>query len=63
LGCSGGFDYTSDNWVEKAIAETGGFDLILDSAMGDTLNNLIKVTKSGGRNRFLWSYKRKCNGI
>ena len=49
LGCSGGFDYREENWAEKAISETGGFDLILDSAMGDTLNNLIKATKPGGR--------------
>lgn len=49
LGCLGGFDYKEDKWTEKAIEETGGFDLILDSAMGDTLNNLIKVTKPAGR--------------
>jgi len=49
LGCSGGFDYTEENWAEKAILATGGFDLILDSAMGDTLNNLIRVAKPAGR--------------
>lgn len=49
LGCSGGFNYNDENWTEKAISQTGGFDLILDSAMGETLNNLIKVTKPAGR--------------
>lgn len=63
LGCSGGFDYASDNWVEKAIDETGGFDLILDSAMGDTLNNLIKVTKPGGRIVFYGATRGNATGF
>ncbi|WP_194974537.1 quinone oxidoreductase family protein [Aquiflexum lacus] len=49
LGVENGFDYTDDNWSDIASEETGGFDLIIDSAMGDTLDHLIKVIKPGGR--------------
>ncbi|SNR93598.1 NADPH:quinone reductase [Belliella buryatensis] len=49
IGALGGYNYTDEDWVKKSLEETGGFDLIIDSAMGDTLNNLIKVVKPGGR--------------
>jgi zinc-binding alcohol dehydrogenase/oxidoreductase len=49
LGAKGGFDYSDKNWSEKALEETGGFDLVVDSAMGDTLNHLINVLKPGGK--------------
>lgn len=63
LGCTGGFDYREENWAEKAILETGGFDLILDSAMGDTLNNLIKATKPGGRIVFYGATRGNATGF
>jgi zinc-binding alcohol dehydrogenase/oxidoreductase len=49
LGAKGGFIYSEENWSEKALEITGGFDLVVDSAMGDTLNNLINVLKPGGK--------------
>jgi NADPH:quinone reductase-like Zn-dependent oxidoreductase len=49
LGVKKGFNYKDESWAEKALQETGGFDLIIDSAMGDTINNLIHVVKPGGR--------------
>jgi len=49
LGVKKGFDYSKDTWATEALDETGGFDLIIDSAMGDTLDNLIKAIKPGGR--------------
>jgi len=49
LGAKGGFIYSEENWIEEALKSTGGFDLIIDSAMGDTLSDLIKVAKPGGR--------------
>lgn len=49
LGIKAGFNYKEDKWVNQALEVTGGFDLIIDSAMGDTLNNLINVVKPGGR--------------
>jgi zinc-binding alcohol dehydrogenase/oxidoreductase len=44
-----GYDYTKEKWTEKALQTSGGFDLIIDSAMGDTLDQLISVVKPGGR--------------
>ncbi|MCH7399412.1 zinc-binding dehydrogenase [Belliella sp. DSM 107340] len=49
LGAKGGFNYKKEDWAKEALELTGGFDLIIDSAMGDTLGNLIQVTKPGGR--------------
>jgi len=49
LGAAGGFNYTDDAWVAQAKKETGGFDLIVDSASGKGFGNLIEVVKPGGR--------------
>ncbi|SHN26827.1 NADPH:quinone reductase [Cyclobacterium lianum] len=48
MGVAAGYNYRSD-WVGQAKAEMGGFDLIVDSAMGDTLNGLIDLANPGGR--------------
>jgi zinc-binding alcohol dehydrogenase/oxidoreductase len=49
LGAKEGFLYTATNWPEEALEISGGFDLVVDSAMGETLNNLINVLKPGGK--------------
>jgi len=49
LGAEGGFIYSDPNWVEEAKSLTGGFDLVIDSAMGNTLGNLLDVIKPGGK--------------
>lgn len=49
LGAEGGFIYSDPNWVEEAKSLTGGFDLVIDSAMGNTLGNLLDVVKPGGK--------------
>ncbi|MCH7402065.1 zinc-binding dehydrogenase [Belliella kenyensis] len=49
IGAKGVFNYTDTSWTSKALEQTGGFDLIIDSAMGETLADLIKVIKPGGR--------------
>lgn len=43
------FNYLDTNWTEKALEATGGFDLIIDGAAGDTLNQLISVCRPGGK--------------
>ncbi|MDF2157850.1 zinc-binding dehydrogenase [Algoriphagus sp. CAU 1675] len=43
------FNYKNEDWTERALASTGGFDLIIDSASGNSINNLIQVAKPGGR--------------
>ena len=49
LGVSSVYNYLDHNWVSKANEETNGFDLIIDGAVGDTLNHLIQVAKPGGK--------------
>ena len=49
LGAKAGYNYKNNDWTEKALEETGGFDLIIDGAAGNALNDLINVTKPGGR--------------
>lgn len=49
LGAEGGFIYSAPNWVEEAKSLTGGFDLVIDSAMGNTFGNLLDVIKPGGK--------------
>lgn len=49
MGVTAGFNYKDEKWTDEALALTGGFDLIIDSAMGNTLSKLIKVAVPGGK--------------
>lgn len=49
LGAIKGFNYQDHNWISQAQEAAGGFDLIIDSAAGDTLNHLVQVVKPGGK--------------
>lgn len=49
LGALAGFNYKSDDWQRTALKETGGFDVIIDSAGGEQLNTLIKLVKPAGK--------------
>lgn len=44
----GGFNYKDEEWQKQAKKETGGFDLIIDSAGGNALNKLLDAVKPGG---------------
>ena len=46
LGAVGGFNYTKDQWE---LAAQVGFDVIIDSAGGDSVNTLIKLVNPGGK--------------
>ena len=48
-GALAGFNYKEENWPKKALKETGGFDLIIDSAGGNQLNALIAGLKPAGK--------------
>jgi NADPH:quinone reductase-like Zn-dependent oxidoreductase len=48
-GASAGFNYTEANWSVQALQQTGGMDLVIDGASGDTLSMLMDVCKPGGR--------------
>ncbi len=49
MGAKDGFNYKTEDWASRANAETGGFDLVLDSASGKGFARLIEVLKPGGR--------------
>jgi len=49
MGAKSVFNYSLDDWTETAMEKSNGFDLIIDSAVGDTLNKLIDVVKPGGK--------------
>lgn len=48
-GADFGYNYLDPNWTGKALEDTGGFDVIIDGAAGDSLNRLISVCKPGGK--------------
>lgn len=49
LGAQGGFNYKDPQWAEKALKETGGFDIIIDSAGGSDFNKLLDLALPGAR--------------
>jgi zinc-binding alcohol dehydrogenase/oxidoreductase len=48
-GASAGFNYTDANWSAQALQQTGGIDLVIDGAAGDTLTHLMDVCNPGAR--------------
>ncbi len=48
-GAKNGFNYKSEDWWKNALKETGGFDVIIDSAGGDLVNIYLKIIKPAGR--------------
>ena len=49
IGASDAFDYGVANWSTAALESSGGMDLIVDGASGDTLSQLMNIAKPGGR--------------
>jgi NADPH:quinone reductase-like Zn-dependent oxidoreductase len=49
LGVAGGVNYHDQNCYIELSKKIGGFDVIIDSAGGDTLNQLLASLKPGGR--------------
>ncbi|PTX91291.1 zinc-binding dehydrogenase [Opitutus sp. ER46] len=52
LGAKGGFRYTDADWASRAVKETGGFHVIIDSAGGAEFGRLVDVAAPGGRIAF-----------
>ena len=63
LGASGGANYRQDGWHKKLGKETGGFDVIIDSAGGDGFSNLVKLCKPGGRIGIYGGGRGTINGL
>lgn len=49
LGAKAGFNYKTKDWQKEALQTSGGFDLVIDSAGGDQINDFIKMMKPSGR--------------
>lgn len=49
LGATGGENYHNDHWAANLKKETGGFDVILDSALGPGFGHHLDLAKPGGR--------------
>jgi zinc-binding alcohol dehydrogenase/oxidoreductase len=49
LGAKGAYNYKKESNYSELWKTKGGFDLVIDSAGGDQLNNFIKVLKPRGR--------------
>lgn len=53
-GAEKGFNYKEKDWV-KVASKTGGFDAIIDSAGGASVNDYLKLIKPGGKMVFYGS--------
>ena len=49
MGCAGGVNYKTQNWHKTLLREAGEFDVIIDSAVGDSIDALLGLLKFGGR--------------
>ena len=49
LGIKGGRNYKEEGWHKKLMAESGGFDVIIDSAGGPGFANLLVLANAGAR--------------
>lgn len=49
MGAKGGFNYKTEGWAKAATAQTGGFDVVIDSAAGAGFADLVKVCKAAAR--------------
>lgn len=49
LGARGGVLYTDDDWVQQLQVMAGGFDIIVDSALGDAFAHHLDLANPGGR--------------
>ncbi len=63
LGAKGGVSYKDEAWDKTLLKETGGFDVIIDSAAGDGFATLVKVAAPAGRICFYGGTRGKINGL
>lgn len=49
LGAAGAFDYNDPDWYKNPWQTKGGFDVVIDSAGGDQINNFLKIMRPAGR--------------
>jgi D-arabinose 1-dehydrogenase-like Zn-dependent alcohol dehydrogenase len=49
LGAVSGFNYKNPEWTKEALKESGGFDIVIDSAGGPQFSQLLDLMMPGGR--------------
>lgn len=49
MGASGGYNYREKDWHKNLWKTRGGFDVVIDSAGGDQINQFIQIMRPGGR--------------
>ena len=49
MGAVGGVSYKSREWVQALRQQAGGFDVVVDGAGGDGVNELLDLATPGGR--------------
>lgn len=49
LGAINGFNYKDPEWTQQALKESGGFDIVIDSAGGPQFSQLLDLMVPGGR--------------
>jgi zinc-binding alcohol dehydrogenase/oxidoreductase len=63
LGAKGGFRYNTEGWAKSATEQTGGFDVIIDSAVGSGFAELIKTCKPAARVCFFGGTAGPMSGV
>ncbi len=48
-GATGGYNYKQKDWHKNLWKTKGGFDVVIDSAGGDQINQFIQIMRGGGR--------------
>ncbi len=63
LGATGGVLYTSENWAKNLLIQTGGVDVVIDSAGGAGFGELAKVCRAGARMAFYGGTRGAITGL
>ena len=63
LGAKGSANYTEENWHKQLAKDSGGFDLIIDSAGGKGFANLAKLCRPAARIVFYGGTRGKIEGL
>ncbi|MCC6458886.1 MAG: zinc-binding dehydrogenase [Saprospiraceae bacterium] len=63
LGAQGGANYREADWDKSLKAESGGFDVVIDSAGGDGFAPLLNLCKPGARIGVYGGSLGKINGL
>ncbi|MCC5922008.1 MAG: zinc-binding dehydrogenase [Cyclobacteriaceae bacterium] len=49
IGAAKAYNYKDDGWIKQAAKDSGGIDVVIDSAGGDQLNDFLKVLNPAGK--------------